>query len=192
MPMRWVQVFGEMSFVDEAICVLIPLAGIGLMMQRKRSWALAIAGLFFAFCQNVYCIATGAELIYPIAFPILGNSLVFVVLYFFRYPYLDRRDSILSGYTRRYPVTIPIRFENVDVVVKSISAFGCSIEFNGKMKMPAVHSNIKFTMHGIEFEGHVRYHHDKHIGVRFENPKRLSRSKLREFVNASGSVRKAS
>lgn len=191
-PLRWVQVFGQMSLVDQAICILIPAAGVGLLFQRKRSWALAIAGLFFAFAQNLYCLFTNAELAYPIAFPIAGNSLVFVVLYFFRYPYLDRRDRILTGYTKRFPVRVSMKFQNQDVLLTSISTFGCAIEFSGNMKKPDVHSNIHFELSGTPFEGHVRYHHGKTVGISFVSPKRFSRSKLRAMVNGSETARKAS
>src|SRR4051794_26914115 len=54
-PVRWVEIFAGMTTVDQAICFLIPIAGLGLLVQRKRSWAMAIAGLFMAFAQNIYC-----------------------------------------------------------------------------------------------------------------------------------------
>jgi hypothetical protein len=190
-PSVWLNIFAQMSFLDQAVCAAAPVAGMSLLIQRKRSWVLAIAVLLGALVQNIYCIVSGEELLYPIAIPMIANSAVLIVFYYFRFPYLDRRDRIFSGLTKRYPIEMPVTIDqHKGVLAKSISTAGCNLVFTPKQKLPDVNSTVQFQIDGISFEGTIRYHHKETVGVRFIFPRRLSRSKLRQILNHSEAANK--
>lgn len=194
-PVMWWKLFSQMSWLDQAVCASLPIAGVSLLIQRKNSWLLAVAFVLGACIQNLYCFITDAHLLYPVGIPMLANSAVLVVFYYFRYPYLDRRERLLGGISKRYPIALPVYMEGFQgVSASSISRGGCFLKFSKKNAAPAVNSTIRVKMDDMWIEGVVLYHDGKGCGVRFQSPRRLTRSKLRKIISLSKPVteRKAS
>ena len=128
---RWLR---EILPVDQAWLALTFLAGMALFRQRRSSWLFAVGSLLVASGFNIYYgLTLGERFAAGRAFPyifMLANLGVVVVLYHFRYPYLDRREA-WWGMHPRFACDLPARAGDFSGSVANISRSGAFIRLKG-------------------------------------------------------------
>jgi hypothetical protein len=93
------------------------VAGVMLFSPRKLSWALAMLTLVLATGYSLLDVIYAPQVTYlrsQYAFIFAFSSIsVLIILSYFRYPYLDRRDS-WWGIARRYSLALPVSIRPAD------------------------------------------------------------------------------
>lgn len=163
----------------QSLLVLKPVAGVSLFIQRKRSWFLAVALLIYFTLENVYTMFRTEHLFYKGIFPLIINCSFLVVFRYFRFPYLDRRDQVLQGLSKRLDVYIPVRVEHLECTIRVISKTGCYMAFPSVGTLPAVNSPVQIVFEKMSIEGTVLRHEKNCCAVRFKT--RLPRSVIKRF-----------
>lgn len=180
-PSLWLGFFVRMDLAQQIFAALFPVAGISLLVQRKTSWLFAIVLLICGCVNSLYTYFTQDHLVFPVVGPLLVNGTFCVVLFYFRFPYLDRRDQILRGVANRYPLLLPIRMDNIEgVSTENLSRGGCFLKFPAGRVLPAVNSHIRIQLNDIHITCLVLRHDKNGCAVKFESPARIPRSMLRQ------------
>lgn len=93
---------------DWILVAVSSISGLLLVIQRKRAWAISVSVLVLTvvleFARAYQLFKLGRPFDYQL---ILGSAsfiIVFYIIYFFRFPYLDGRDTGLFGIAHRYDV----------------------------------------------------------------------------------------
>lgn len=187
-PFVWFQLFKIMSYWDLLISLLTLLAGVALFYQRKISW-------FFAIC------VVGLIMIYNFISPLpilknemnfnflllLGNITILLILIYFRYPYLDKRDHLWKGPAKRHPANISIDLAGVELPAKiiSLSKSGCFVALDPQKEVKlAPNEIIKLKLDDattISLE--ISYQTDKGIGGRFKDLNDQQKDKINTLIN---------
>jgi hypothetical protein len=106
------------------------VTGILLLIQHKTSWMIAIFNLLLILAINIYRGYTTGELIdvdysyfkTQVAFSVMGTIAGLCVVFYFRYPYLDRRAGWFHYALPRFNVETPIKLMGQDVYLgKSVN-----------------------------------------------------------------------
>jgi hypothetical protein len=120
---------------DKTWLILDLITGILLLRPRKYTWGLALATLSISTGFNFYngFLATGFNLF---SWGALASSLsAGVILYYFRYPYLDRRES-WWGISQRHSISLPakLKFDGFEIsgLITNISRTGAFFTANEK------------------------------------------------------------
>lgn len=121
---------------DWGIMTFYVLAGLLLVFQRKVFWFLAIVILFTAACLEFYHSSNLASATKPFDYQFTLASATIIVIayifYFFRFPYLDGRDTGLFGVAHRYEVDMPAKI-STGIVGKVSNASMSGVLFKGKI-----------------------------------------------------------
>ena len=110
------------------------IAGFFLLIPRKWSWFLSILAIAFSIGMSIYTKAKYQSHYFSLTS--IGNLGVLVVIYHFRFPYLDRREW-WWGTARRYRCDLPIRMGAWGAKITNISRSGAFIAANSGAGEPA-------------------------------------------------------
>lgn len=121
--------------------IMIAGAGISLLIRHKSSWLIGIAlCCFFVF-------NTANSLLHEIdsADPLISSAklldcllvlfIVGTISYFFRYPYLDRRQNWFSPTGERFSVAMAVVLDGVETQTVDLSYTGAKILYNEAVKL---------------------------------------------------------
>lgn len=126
-PLAWVQVIPEMTVFSQVWLILVFLSGILILLRHKLAWAIAIFVMAIVLALNIFNITSAlSPQIYDFGF-FLSSVGIIVLLFYFRYPYLDRRDKMLSSNARKaiqIPAQITVGQTTVRGTIRNISASG--------------------------------------------------------------------
>lgn len=188
LPAIWFKLFVRLPYSQKAIIALLPVAGIALFFQRKNFWLLAIALLICTVIQNLYCYFFDADVIYSLWTPLSINGAVLVIFYFFRYPYLDKRDKIFRGISKRYRIELAVQIVNFTegALTENLSDTGGFLRFKEGKALPAVGETIRICLEGELIDCVVIRHGQGGIGVKFLNSSRRTRRSLRRLFAKHG------
>lgn len=172
--------------------ILLFAAGISLLVRHKTAWMFSIA-LCFAFV-----ISTGITFMQEFdssdslynTFKVIDCLLVFFVVgtvaYYFRYPYLDRRQSWLAPTADRFAIVTPIQLGSqqgttVDLSYSGayvLTSSGHSFKVDEKISvhLPEVH-DLKCSAKIIAVE-------DKYARVQFEGLSSHQNQLLRQWLQS--------
>lgn len=135
-PGSFERFFANISTVDRCWLSLTFFAGCALLHQRKGSWLLAIIALLVTSVFNFhYALEFSGKLargryFFPALF-MISNLGVVVILYHFRFPYLDRREAWWGVYPR-FRSNIPVTADGLSGpfsgMMTNISRAGAFIE----------------------------------------------------------------
>lgn len=168
-PSAMFDFIGHVSWMDRIWLLLTFSAGISLTIQRKTFWlvgmsVLLVAGLFNLkngfFDQDGFhgpTLETG--------FLLLSNFGVIGLLYHFRFPYLDRRES-WWGVHPRFACYLPVKGEGFSGRCLNVSMSGAFLEIHDKTFEPG--QEIHFTLGEMSYiKAEIVRKGDKGYGVQF-------------------------
>jgi hypothetical protein len=164
-PALWAELFQNLRINEKVLISFLPVSGVLLFFQRKTSWFFAIVTLLLISIHNL---VTGHYVYVLLNLPIL------VILFFFRFPYLDQRDHLFKGISQRFntnfePSIEPATFKGV---MKNISLEGCFIQFQDYHPQKGEKIKIKLFDQLVEIECmHVK---NSGCGFRFQDPKQIT------------------
>lgn len=156
--------FGDpviLSTLDWIWSIACVLSGILLLIRLKIAWIISIVQIVLVALINLYQFfmtlnqEVSVQYNFQFLFSLVTLSGVLLIAYYYRYPYLDRRDTILYGVADRYQV-------NFDTVVNekirgktlsaSISGFLIEMEQAADLSKDATHfiSIPELGIHHVE------------------------------------------
>ena len=185
-PKSWISLFLHLPVTEQGLHGLVIIAGILLLKQRKSSWTVAVMILFGVSIFNIVStILQGEKLQILSGANMLINMGALVVCYFFRYPYLDQRDHILSGMAQRFTIDAPVMLnQKIEGRVKNISTTGCFIsvanyiEFQVNDEVQIVILNSKDVL-----QARVVFIKDG-LGLQFMNLSLSQKDYLNKFIDS--------
>lgn len=178
-PSQVWNIFLIQDWWSQTLLVLNSVAGISLFIRRKTSWMLAVALLIYFSIENVFTAFETEHWLFKGILPLAINSSFLIVFYYFRFPYLDRRDQPLRGMSNRHDLLIPVRVDGQKCTIHNISATGCYLAFPNGRSLPPVNSKIQLEMEGLSIEGSVRRHENNFCAIQFKG--RFPRSMIKKF-----------
>lgn len=177
-PQIWWMLFLNLPWFQKVFLVSLPVSGGLLLAQKKTTWFFALFLLAIISAQNF---VFGANLSLYL-FGIVNGSFL-IVLFYFRFPYLDKRDHILAGEYKRYDVNIKATIEGSlkDGLIRNISETGCFFEFTDELQMPKVghHDRIKFE--GRVFDVEVVFVRGRGFGMKFVSLSKTNQQQIRSI-----------
>src|SRR5665213_945945 len=117
-PTMWFALFEKLPWPQMVTLALLPIAGFCLFVQSRTSWFFAVVVLYLICFQNLYGYFSNSDSAFPLSMQLIINGCVFVIIYFFRFPYLHKRDKIFRGISIRYNIELPMKVEGVEGEVK--------------------------------------------------------------------------
>lgn len=179
------QVFGILSWI------LIFGAGASLLVRHKSSWVLGIV-----LC-GAFVITTGVSLVreMDVVDPVVSTAklmdcllvlfIVGTVSYFFRYPYLDRRQNWFSPTGDRFAITSSVVLGGVETQTIDLSYTGARIFVpdSAKFKSGDVVSLQLSEINDISCKARVVDVKADHIRVHFEGTSSSDKDLIRQWLN---------
>jgi hypothetical protein len=182
LPRLWFGLFTQQDILQQILLATVPLAGFSLLIQRKTSWAFAVGILFAGCVQNMHAYFSMNPLLISATGPLILNCCVLIIFYYFRFPYLDRRDHILHGTSDRLPCAVPVSLgQSHGLSSVNLSSTGCLLMFPKGHALPAVDASIQIQLDDFSVECRVLRQQKNACAVRFLTPSRLSKKKLRQI-----------
>lgn len=182
--------FKQLNLIDRIWHGLLFLSGLFLLNPRKLSWFFALGLVALSFPLSVYNWYSSD---YPSTYLLfcLGSSVAFgVILFFFRFPYIEQRSSFFKDYQRKeYESYAEIEGFDRQLKIKNISKSGCWIETKGEKEHEVAYSFFKnqtkiqlrvvIENNELEFTGIVVRTNQDGFGVRFSAD---SRSRIAHVI----------
>lgn len=173
-PPTFIKLVLNVAPVDLAWNFLLLISGILLLQRRKLAWALSVIAILCALAANLYNWYYGTTSLNSGFFIVTSlSSLAMIgVLFYFRYPHLDRRDRWLSKNVR-HPVTVKVDIHipvKVAAMLINISESGALLEVPDENAGSfQVNGRIKFGLPTGKFtEGQIVRVSRKSVAVRFD------------------------
>ncbi len=173
-PHQYIKLVANVSPIDLAWNLLLFVSGILLLLRRKLAWAIAVFAIFAALAANFYNWYYDTTNLNSGFFALtsLGSLAMIGVLFYFRYPHLDRRDRWLSSNTR-HPVTVKVEIlapVAISAMLINISATGALLEVpEANIGSFPVNGRTKFKLPtGKIVEGQVVRVARTSVAVRFD------------------------
>lgn len=126
----------SLTVLEWSWAFLLVLAGGLLLLRHKTAWLFAMITLFAAIALTVTMLLdaeSGQTQIGETPLMILAVLLcigVLLVMYYARYPYLDRRQGWVRPLAQRFDVAVPVRLVGDEIYLgttESISQSGCRV-----------------------------------------------------------------
>lgn len=128
-PVHWIRLFLQLKGQEQVLLMAIALAGAALMVPKKSSWFFAMVVLIWISFHNMHYFLSQKGPVWSIRLvPALFNLPVLIILFYFRYPYLDKRDHIVGGFRPRTNVNKDVLISGQPLRLKSLSLSGCFVE----------------------------------------------------------------
>ena len=184
-PSAYVRFVNNVSWPDRLWLVLTFAAGLALMKQRKWAWILSIGALIVTSIINFHhALVLKSQLshgayFFPTLF-MLSNLAVVVILFHFRYPYIDRREA-WWGVAPRYRCRVPMTADGQSAMIMNISLSGIFVEGASGVVLEVGKSyRLNFgPLSGVQAE--VVHDYKSGYGLEF-NPTIEQRSLLKQYV----------
>ncbi|WP_295899879.1 PilZ domain-containing protein [uncultured Bdellovibrio sp.] len=180
------QVFSVFSWI------LIFGAGVSLLVRHKSSWVLGII-----LC-SVFVISTGVSLVREMdtVDPIVSSAklldcllvifIVGTVSYFFRYPYLDRRQNWFAPTGDRFAIVSSVVLGGAETQTIDLSYTGARITIPGSatFKSGDVVALQLTEINDISCKARVVDVKEDHIRVHFEGTSASEKDLIRQWLNS--------
>lgn len=176
--------------------------GILLFIQHKTAWLMAMINLMLILSVNIYRWATTGELIdveysyfqTQIAFSILATLATLGILFYARFPYLDRRSRWLGSVAPRIDIKTLVTVVAQDVYngfATNISVSGMVVELNKSLSSgPAMKfvdvifpdlGNLKIKCRLIQADG-------MSLRLKFRDLQREDKKRLKDWIRSQSLV----
>jgi len=167
------------SMFDWVIFALFFLSGTFIILQRKIFWFVSIALLFVIAISNLYQSSVLGSQMQNFDYQFLLSSSVLLsiglISYYYRFPYLDSRDTGLFGLAHRFKAHMPAQLDQkYDGTVTSVSISGVlfipaarieGLKVGDKIKMNI--SDLNLHQVPVEVRGLKRGPKDEEIRLQF-------------------------
>ena len=194
-PRVWVFILQNSPVIDFVWLGSIFAAGILLTLRHRTAWLVAISSLSLTFLinfRNLYQLSSLNSLsaihLSQILVSLLTTSLVGVLFFYYRYPYLDRRVT-LFGFADRVDLKeschIQLQSSQIQIHCVSLSLTGARFELDQALPLFSNDDtmSIYFDNHKLEVTAVAVQHEVPILRVRFVNlsfAQKLSLKRLME------------
>lgn len=139
------------SAFDGGVLVFFFLGGFCLILQRKIFWFVSIAILFLVAIANLYrsSVLAGQMETFDYQFMLSSGVLLSIGLisYYYRFPYLDSRDTGLFGIAHRFTAQMPAQLDQKHSgQVISVSISGVLFRLQDKIEGLEVGDRLKLSV----------------------------------------------
>ncbi len=178
--------------------ILTFVTGILLLVQHKTSWAMAVFNLFLILFVTIYRWFTTGELIdvdyayfqAQTAVSVLITLLGCGVIFYFRFPYLDRRTSWFSSYALpRFDIKTDVTLMGQDVFngrTNNLSLSGALVELDkplGPSAKMRVIDMIFVEIKNLKVECQIISHNGTQVRLKFRGLKGEARQQLQKWID---------
>ncbi len=205
MPHIWMLILQNSPVIDFVWLGSIFVSGVLLTLRHRTAWLLAIASLSLTFVinfRNLHELSSANALsalhMTQILVSLLTTSLVGVLFFYYRYPYLDRRVTLL-GFADRVDLKeacqIQLHSNQIKSQCRSISMTGARFEISETLPLFSNDDTISihFLNHHLKISGKIVEHKAPNLRVRFIDlnfSQKLSLKRLMEKSQASSEPKK--
>lgn len=164
--------------------LLLVVSGVLILLRRKLSWVVAIASILLCTAINLFKYLSLPEafgLSYQL-FAISTSIGAILIVAYFRYPYLDRRDRWFS-FHKRHTTNLPAKLKghSAKIIVKDLSLSGAQIE-TPEPELFEPDQVYPLEIAGYAFEVRVIWMNGTQIGVEFENLSRELKGRVADWI----------
>lgn len=170
---------------------------ISLLVRHKTAW---MAAIFFCLA---YAVSTGfhfisafdsAEVEYNAAIVIdvvLVLAVVSTVAFYFRYPYMNRRQAWLMPVGKRYEISTPIRINEIEGSTIDLSESGTHVLLKTSHSFkPDDSVKILLTaLPELKCSAKIVTTEDNHLRIHFEKLSRRQKKFLRQWIQSQNAKR---
>lgn len=175
---------------------LLFMTGALLLRARKATWTLAIVTLMLVLFVNLYRwgngeFADGGLLVHGQLFmACLITGFVLLLLFYFRFPYMDRRAQWLFSAAARYEFRTPVSVVAQDIfdgVTESISTSGVRVRLQRDLEGS---QGLRFVdvifpdIRNIKVKGRVVEYRDNVLRLKFKELTKHDRLYLQEWLKS--------
>lgn len=186
-PALWLRAWREgLPLLDRIYLALVFSTGVLLLRPRKTSWICGLVTLAVSLVVNAINGLKGAAI--PSSFAILACVTTlgaFGMLYYFRYPYIDRREGYWGMHPRHRAENLVVRLtpQNLSARLENISYAGCLLGGDGKFGDLKLADQTQITgLPGFEVRGFIARLSDQKVGVHFEGLTSDEKKALRAYL----------
>lgn len=180
-----VQIFGYVSWA------LVVFAGLSLLVRHKLSWMVGIL-----LCVTFVGI-TAVEMLRDLesADAIVNTArfldcllvlfIVATVSYFFRYPYLDRRQNWFAPTGERFAVETAVVLDGISGLTQDLSYTGAKLHLDEELsRKEGDKLSLRFeALSGLTCSAKILYLQGKQVRVHFEGLSSSEKESLRNWLN---------
>lgn len=176
----------SIPMIDIVWMILICISGFALFIKHKLTWSLAIFTLAAITILNIYKILFQphqSELthIHHIV-NIFATLSVLTIVYYFRFPYLDRRMT-WRGFAPRFAVKIPTQVKQFSGTMDSISNTGAKIVLDlAPSDAFNIMDKVEINFANIHLEAEVVDWSNSSLRVKFLNVNKASRRQIEDVI----------
>ncbi|WP_373997752.1 PilZ domain-containing protein [Bdellovibrio bacteriovorus] len=172
--------------------LLIFGAGVSLMIRHKSSWLLGIVLCALFVLNTGYGLIRDMEHVDPLISTaklldcLLVLFIVGTVSYFFRYPYLDRRQNWFAPTGERFSIATPVILNGTETQTLDLSYTGARIAVPNAASYKAGDKlSVQFTdINDIQCSAKVIDVKVDHVRVHFEGTSASDKEMLRQWLNS--------
>lgn len=186
---------GQIQTIDWVWLGLIFVSGVLLYIQHKTAWLVASMTLALVVAFNIYLYYIEMDngngihhLKIQIVFSILVTLTALLIIFYARYPYLDRRAGVFLPVAHRYMVKTEVTVMGKDIfqgITESVSTSGARIhlqqDFGASSKMKFIDvifpqiQNLKVKSQIIDYDGNL-------LRIKFKDLKGESKKQFLDWI----------
>jgi hypothetical protein len=172
------------------------VTGILLFIQHKTAWLIAIINLVLILTVNVYRWVTTGELIdveysyfqTQILLSIIATWLTLGVIFYARYPYLDRRSKWIGSVAPRLAIVTPVTVVAQDVYFGASTNFstsGVMVDLNSPLGSPI---GMKFVdlifpeLQNLKIKAQIIHQGERRLRLRFRDLRGADKKNLKKWI----------
>ena len=168
-PSTWLEWIPRIKLLSWAFVGVMSASGVALILKKRWSWIWSVAMLILTITLNIilsFQSGDVAPLNHEWTFFSIGS--IVLILTFFRFPYLDRREQWFKV-ALRHKANIPlyIRETKKEGILKNISLTGALVETTPPLPPLGFLVELQIGKKGLFPSKIVRTQKPNHIGVQF-------------------------
>ncbi len=196
-PSVFMPLVGTIPPIEWAWLGLVFVSGVMLTIQHKTAWAVAVGTLLFVLAINTYksffmmdtFSGPGFMVKAQLVISVITTFAVLLVLFYARYPYLDRRDNWFGKAAERHPIrtsTQVIAQDIFDGVTESLSLSGARLRLQKDLGSSA--QDLQFVdvifpdIKNIKTKAQVVEYRDNVLRVRFKGLSKDEKRVIQEWL----------
>ncbi len=196
-PAIFYEILTNVQTLDYVWLGLIFLSGVLLMVRHKTAWLVAITALVFTVCINIInlieILQTGSPSLMAsaqIMVSLLTTLAVSIIFFYFRYPYLDRRATLL-GFAARVNVIIPCRIQarsieySTDCISLSVTGARFQADKMSALLLPEDELELSFSDQDLKLKAVVVESTEEFLRIKFSSVALIQKSKLKDLIKSS-------
>lgn len=196
-PFTLIALFRDVPILDLIWIALLFIAGVLLLKPGKVTWFSAVGALLIVILINSFRIATKDPLLetayvrWEMMFSSVLSVAIFVLSYYFRYPYIDLRRNWLYPSAERYDFATGVQVVAQDIfegVTESVSLSGVRVRL--QKEMDAGSKDLHFVdvifpdLRGLKIKARVIEIKDNILRLQFKEVKKVEKQVLSSWFKS--------